>query len=71
MSLAHRTALRYWFSERTHWLADGFGEPQPAAMPVLPARVARRGGSDVPVDLRSDGERRRRDEHALLRLLGR
>lgn len=62
--------LRYWFSERTHWLADAFGEPQPAAMPVLPTRVAQ-GGRDVPVDLRSDRERRRRDEHALLRLLGR
>ncbi len=26
--------LRYWFSERTHWLADVFGEPHSAAGPV-------------------------------------
>jgi hypothetical protein len=26
--------LRYWFSERTHWLADVFGEPERAADPV-------------------------------------
>ena len=28
--------LRYWFSERTLWLADVFGEPEPLAAPFLP-----------------------------------
>lgn len=27
--------LRYWFSERTLWLADVFGEPRPAPLPTL------------------------------------
>ncbi len=28
--------LRYWFSERTLWLADVFGEPEPLPAPHLP-----------------------------------
>ncbi len=62
--------LRYWFSERTHWLADVFGEPEPAPAPVLPARLAQHG-SDGPVDVTSNVERRSRDARALLELLGR
>jgi hypothetical protein len=27
--------LRYWFSERTHWLADVFDEPHPAPDPTI------------------------------------
>lgn len=27
--------MRYWFSERTLWLADVFGEPRPAPPPAL------------------------------------
>jgi hypothetical protein len=62
--------LRYWFSERTHWLADVFGKPEPAPAPVLPDRLAR-DGSDGPVDVTSNVERRSRDARALLQLLGR
>jgi hypothetical protein len=62
--------LRYWFSERTHWLADVFGEPEPAPAPVLPARLAHDAGNG-PVDVTSNVERQRRDGHALLQLLGR
>jgi len=29
------TMLRYWFSERTLWLADTFGEPRPAPDPQI------------------------------------
>jgi hypothetical protein len=25
--------LRYWFSERTHWLVDVFGQPEPLDAP--------------------------------------
>ena len=64
------TMLRYWFSERTHWLADVFGEPEPAPAPVLPTRLAQRA-SERPVDVRSDAERQRRDALALRRMLGR
>ncbi len=64
------TMLRYWFSERTHWLADVFGEPKPAPAPVLPSRLEQ-GGRDGPVDVTSDLERQRRDGRALLQLLGR
>ncbi len=61
--------LRYRFSERTHWLADVFGKPEPAAAPVLPTRLAQ-GGRNGPVDVTSDLERQRRDARALLQLLG-
>lgn len=33
------TLLRYWFSERAHWLNDVFGDPQPAPDPVLHDRA--------------------------------
>ena len=56
--------LRYWFSERTHWLADVFGEPEPLAAPVLD-----RVGSGV--DVRVDAGRRAADRAALAALLGR
>lgn len=62
--------LRYWFSERTHWLADVFGEPEPGPAPRLPEWAAH-GGNDVPIDVRSNPDRRRRDEDALRQLLGR
>jgi hypothetical protein len=62
--------LRYWSSERTHWLGDVFGGPEPAPAPVLPARLAH-DASNGPVDVTSNVERQRRDAHALLQLLGR
>lgn len=58
------TMLRYWFSERTHWLADVFGEPRRAADP---ARLD--SGSGVP--LPPADVRQRWHEQALHRLLGR
>lgn len=60
------TMLRYWFSERTHWLADVFGQPAPA----LPLGVAQDGGAG-PADVRSDRERQRHDADVLRQLLGR
>lgn len=58
------TMLRYWFSERTHWLTDVFGEPQHA---TDPARVdAGSGVPSSPSDLQQ-----RRHEQSLRRLLGR
>ncbi|HEV2068564.1 MAG TPA: hypothetical protein VGR26_02080 [Acidimicrobiales bacterium] len=64
------TMLRYWFSERTHWLADVFGEPEPAPAPFLPAHLTQ-DGDDRSVDVRFDAERQRRDALALGRMLGR
>ena len=61
--------LRYWFSERTHWLADAFGEPEPLAAPAFDLDP-----DDVPflgVDPRADPERRRRDRAILDTTLGR
>jgi hypothetical protein len=41
------TMLRYWGSERTLWLADVFGEPEPLGPPVLSGRVSGVTGTDV------------------------
>ena len=56
--------LRYWFSERTHWLADVFGTPQRARPPV---RSDPGGGTPSPP---SDAQQRDL-ERTLDRLLGR
>lgn len=56
--------LRYWFSERTHWLANVFGEPQRGADPVRSDP-----GSGVPS--RPSDAQQRLLEQALHRLLGR
>ena len=42
------TMLRYWFSERTNWLADVFGEPEPLPAPWLPYDTL--VGADVTTD---------------------
>ena len=58
--------LRYWFSERTHWLHDVFGEPEPLAAPEID------GDAAVEVaDVRTDANRRRHDELVLHAQLGR
>lgn len=62
------TMLRYWSSERTHWLADVFGEPEPAPAVRYAEGAAH---SDIPIDVRSNPDRRRRDEEALRQLLDR
>ena len=59
------TMLRYWFSERTHWLADVFGEPEPLPAPWLPYDTL------VGADVTTDEGRRARDHGVLTRLLGR
>ena len=53
--------LRYWFSERTHWLHDVFGDPVPLDAPHSDF-------DDVPlgVDVRRDLERQG-DDRAILR----
>ena len=56
------TMLRYWFSERTHWLADVFGEPVP-----VPGRPIDLTAGPHPVSPRSPGD----DATGLARLLGR
>src|SRR5690606_31424987 len=55
--------MRYWFSERAHWLADVFGEPRPLPGPVLdrPAPRSTPGRSRTALD----------PSHVLARLLGR
>jgi hypothetical protein len=63
------TLLRYWFSERTHWLADVFGEPQPATDPMLHDHVTDKPSSVS--DASSPANRQRSAGHSLHRLLGR
>jgi hypothetical protein len=59
--------LRYWFSERTHWLTDAFGEPVPLGAPSFdPTRT-----SLSVCDVRTDDNRRRHDEAILTAQLGR
>ncbi len=61
--------LRYWFSERTHWLTDAFGEPEPVGAPSFDLDPD--GGALLGVDVRTDDERRRRDRTILDAQLGR
>jgi hypothetical protein len=61
--------LRYWFSERTHWVTDAFGEPEPLGSPSFdlnPDAVAFIG-----VDPRTDAERREHDQAILDTVLDR
>ena len=59
--------LRYWFSERTHWLTDPFGTPEPLDAPHIDEDRSDFGG----VDVRRDSARRARDLQALKVQLGR
>ena len=63
------TMLRYWFSERTHWLADVFGEPQPATDPIRHDHDT--GGAAPAAAAMPPPDRQRRDRELLQRLLGR
>ena len=61
--------LRYWFSERTHWLTDAFGEPEPLGVPSFDLDP-----DEIPfvgVDPRTDDARRQRDRAILDARLGR
>ena len=44
------TMLRYWSSERTLWLRDVFGEPEPLDAPLLTGNVSGALGIDVTRD---------------------
>ncbi len=63
------TMLRYWFAERTHWLADVFGEPEPALPPFIPWELE--DGSPSTVRIGDEEERQQRDRIHLDELLGR
>lgn len=62
--------LRYWFSERTHWLSDVFGDPEPAPPPSLHEPQLSDGSAGT-VDQGDRHVRRRRDAQNLGQLLGR
>lgn len=55
--------LRYWFSERTLWLNDVFGEPEPLPAPSL--------DDGWGIDVTADAARRDRDREVLRAMLGR
>ena len=57
------TLLRYWFSERTLWLRDVFGEPQPLAGPTIEHVES--------ADVTTDATRRVEDRDVLRAMLGR
>jgi hypothetical protein len=59
--------LRYWLSERTLWLHDVFGEPEPLPEPTFEDL----GEPSYGVDVRADLERQARDRHVLTVRLGR
>jgi hypothetical protein len=59
--------LRYWFSERTQWLADVFGEPVPLDAPAFDADRT----NLTTIDVRTDAVRRRQDQVVLDGQLGR
>lgn len=61
------TMLRSWGSERTHWLADCFKEPEPLSAPVLSGRIS--GG--LGISSLADASRRAEDLEYLEHLLGR
>jgi len=59
--------LRYWSSERTHWLHDCFTQPEPLDAPALSRRI----NGDVGISTLADLERRAADRMQLEQLLGR
>ncbi len=61
------TMLRYWFSERTLWLADVFGAPVPLPEPTLPSWVE----GIAAIDASKDPARRAQDREIINTQLGR
>lgn len=61
------TMMRYWGSERTLWLHDIFGEPEPLPAPALTGSV----GGGVGIDVSSDAERQASDRSVIETLLDR
>jgi hypothetical protein len=60
------TMLRYWGSERTLWLNDVFGVPEPLHAPELSGRI--NGDFGISAD---DPDRQIHDTRALATLVGR
>lgn len=63
--------LRYWFSERTLWLADVFGEPEPLGAADIPVQAIDSTTQPGALDLRDDTAVCDRERVRLARLLGR
>jgi hypothetical protein len=61
------TMLRYWHSERTHWLADVFAEPEPLPAPQLTGAI----NGDEGADATADPAREAADRAVVATLLGR
>ena len=61
------TMSRYWGSERTHWLRDCFGVPQPLEAPALSGRI----GGNLGINSLTNDKRRTTDQERLDHLLGR
>jgi len=61
------TMLRYWWSERTLWLADVFGDPEPVGAAELSGRVS----GTVGLDALGDEDRSAQDLVEILTTLGR
>ncbi len=61
------TMMRYWGSERTLWLHDAFGEPQPLGAPHLTGRI----GGAKGIDVTRSPDRQASDRSVITRLLGR
>ncbi|MCP4966145.1 MAG: hypothetical protein GY926_13040 [bacterium] len=61
------TMLRYWGSERTHWLRDCFGDPEPLDAPALSGRV----NGDIGISTIANDQCRTADQRRPHDLLGR
>ncbi len=61
------TMVRHWGSERTLWLSDVFGEPEPLPAPNLSGRINEVTG----ISVSRDETRREEDRRLLMDLLGR
>ena len=61
------TMLRYWGSERTHWLRDCFGVPEPLEGPALSGRI----GGNLGISTLINDKRRTDDQQRLNYFLGR
>lgn len=59
--------LRHWGGERTLWLADRFGQPEPLDAPALSGRIL----GDTGTGAAGDVDRRAEDRTRLARLLDR
>ncbi|MFN3217984.1 MAG: hypothetical protein ACE367_15930 [Acidimicrobiales bacterium] len=63
--------LRYWFTERTLWLTDVFGEPEPLGAAEIEAELSNGATRPGALDLRTDTAAHERERRRLDRFLGR